>query len=93
MYVLSHIYDLPGISEPRKEIEIEVLYKWVIQNHGVDPSSIASFIYKCTSRAAVVRVLQELRLEIVAPGGIILVQDTFNRPEDGMYARTITHKR
>ena len=92
MYVHSNIHDLPGINELRKEIEIEVLYKWVLQNHAVDPSSIASFIYKCTSRAAVVRVLHELRLEIVAPGDIILVQDTFNRPEDGMYARTLTHE-
>ena len=83
------IYGRVATNEPRKEIEIEVLYKWVMQNHDVDPSGIASFIYKCTSRTAVVRALHEMRLEVVAPGDIILVQDTFIRPEDGKYARTL----
>ena len=72
-------------NEPRKEIEIEVLYKWVVQNRDVDPSGIPSFLYKCTSRAAVIRALNEMRLEVVAPGDIIVVQDTFSRPEDGTY--------
>ena len=60
------------------------MYKWVLQNYDADPSGIASFIHKCNSRTAVVNALDEMRLEVVAPGDVIVFQDTFSRAEDGM---------
>ena len=74
-----------GQKEYRKEFEIEVMYKWVLQNYNKDHSGIASFIHKCTSRIAVIKAFNEMRLEMVAPGDVIIFQDFYNRPEDGQF--------
>ena len=54
----DYTYDLKAVlnrhiasNEARTEIEIEVLYKWILQTYKVDPSGIASFIYNSKSKA------------------------------------------
>ena len=74
-----------GQKEYRKELEIEIMYKWVLQNYNADHSGIASFIQKCSSRVAIIKTFNDMRLEIVAPGDVIVFQDSFNRPEDGQF--------
>ena len=85
-------YDLRAIlvrsisqTEARQEIEIEVMYKWVLQKYQLDSSGLANFLFKCKSRAAVVSALEALRLEAVGPGDALLFQTTLPRQEDGHF--------
>ena len=72
-------------SELRTELEIEVLYKWVMQVKDIDPTGIASTIYECKKKSAIYAALQQLRLEFYAPGEAILYQGDAPRVEDGHF--------
>lgn len=85
-YDLRAILSRPvSLSENRSELEIEVMYKWAMQKRALDPSGIANILITCKSKTAVVAVLNEIRLEIVLPGDVVIVQDTLGRPEDGIF--------
>jgi len=72
-------------DELRSELEIEVMYKWVLQNYSVDPTGIAHSVHACKSRAAIIAVFQHSRIESFAAGESILFQGTLPRPEDGHF--------
>lgn len=74
-----------NVTESLDELEIEVLYKWMIQNYASDPTGIANLLKSCRKKEAVVQALQDLRLEQFAPGDGILFQNTFPRAEDGLF--------
>jgi hypothetical protein len=72
-------------NELRTELEIEVLYKWVMQVKDIDPTGIASTIYECKKKSAIYAALQQLRLEFYGPGEAILFQGDAPRIEDGHF--------
>jgi CRP-like cAMP-binding protein len=76
-------------DELRTEFEIEVIFKWVLQNHHIDPTGIAYTLYMCNSKAAIIKAIQHFRLERYSPGHPIMLQGDFPRPEEGHY--TIIH--
>jgi hypothetical protein len=71
--------------ELRSELEIEVLYKWVLQVKDEDPTGIANTIFLCKKKAVMYAALQQLRLEFYAPGDTVLFQGDIPRPEDGHF--------
>ena len=72
---LRSIFSRPiGRHVKRTEIEIEVLYKWVLQNYKLDPSGIANFLFKCKSREAVINTFNSMRMETIASGDVICFQ-------------------
>ena len=72
-------------GEMLDELEIEVLYKWVIQHQGDDPTGLPSLLASCKSRNSVIDTLQNLRIEQFEPGEMILFQNTLPRSEDGLF--------
>jgi CRP-like cAMP-binding protein len=76
-------------DELRTELEIEIIFKWVLQNHHIDPTGIAYTLYMCNSKAAIIKAIQHFRLERYAPSLPIMLQGDFPRPEEGHY--TILH--
>lgn len=73
------------VSELRTELEIEVLYKWVIQVKDLDPTGIANTIFMCKRKAVVYAALQQLRLEFYEPGETVLFEGDIPRAEDGHF--------
>ncbi len=69
----------------RTELEIEVLYKWIVQVKDIDPTGIASTIFQCKRKAVIYEALQQIRLEFYAPGETVLIQGDIPRPEDGHF--------
>lgn len=72
-------------DEPRTEFEIEVLWKWMVQNASSDPTGVASMLSHCRTKQAVIDTLQNCRLERYGPGDMILYQNSAPRPEDGVF--------
>lgn len=72
-------------DELRTELEIEVLYKWTLQVHKLDPTGIAHMIMSCKSKKAIVEVLQHCRLETYWPGDAVVFQGTLPKIEDGLF--------
>jgi hypothetical protein len=72
-------------NELRTELEIEVLYKWVMQAKDIDPTGIASTIYQCKKKAAIYSALQQIRLEFYGPGESVIFQGDYPRAEDGHF--------
>lgn len=72
-------------DELRTELEIEVLYRWIISTKDIDPTGIANTIYMCKKRSAVYSALQQLRLEFYDHGETVLVQGDIPSPEDGHF--------
>jgi hypothetical protein len=71
--------------ELRTELEIEVMYKWVLQNCNKDPTGLAFFLRSLKRRDAIVRVLQEMRLETFDAGDVVTFQGSLPRKEDGYF--------
>lgn len=69
----------------RTELEIEVLYKWIVQTKDLDPTGISSTIYSCKRKSSVFNALQQIRLEYYDPGEIVLFQGDMPRSEDGHF--------
>jgi CRP-like cAMP-binding protein len=80
--ILNHV--IPN-NAYRTELEIEVLYKWVIQNQHSDPTGIAHSIKLCKKRIAVYNILQHMRLESYQSGDAIIFQGNLPRLEDGHF--------
>lgn len=72
-------------DELRSELEIEVLYKWVLQAKDIDPTGVANTIFLSKKKSAKYAALQQLRLEFFAPGDTVLFQGDVPRPEDGHF--------
>lgn len=72
-------------DELRTELEIEVLYKWVMQAKDIDPTGIASTIFHCKKKGAIYNALQQLRLEYYGPGEVVIYQGDYPRMEDGHF--------
>eukprot|EP01039_Chlorochromonas_danica_P009216 gene9216-10177_t len=73
------------IDELRSELEIEVLYKWVLQAKDIDPTGVATTIFMSKKKSAKYAALQQLRLEFYHPGETVLFQGDIPRPEDGHF--------
>jgi CRP-like cAMP-binding protein len=72
-------------DELRTEFEIEVIFKWVLQNHHIDPTGIAYTLYMCNSKVAIVKAIQHFRLERYSSHCPIMLQNDYPRPEEGHY--------
>ena len=72
-------------DELRTELEVEVIFKWVLQNHHVDPTGLAYTLYMCKSKVAIVNCIQQCRLERYPPCCPILLQNDLPRPEEGHF--------
>lgn len=83
--VISILSNPIGVSEMRTELELEVMYKWALQQSHLCPTGLAYNLSQCRSRNAVVNVLQQCRLEIFNAKELILYQDTLPQPEDGLF--------
>ena len=80
--ILIHPLDA---DQMRTELEIEVIYKWMKQQSDRDYTGIAHTVMSCSSRRAIVNLLQSCRLERYAPGEPIIFQSALPRPEDGHF--------
>jgi CRP-like cAMP-binding protein len=69
----------------RTELEIEVLYKWVVQTKQSDPTGISNTLYHCKKRCSVYSALQQLRLEFYEANETVLFQGDLPRSEDGHF--------
>ena len=74
---------LPTIM--RSELEIEVIYKWAINNADKDPTGIGHILVASKSRKAIVNTIQHMRLETFDYNETILFQGTLPKPEDGHF--------
>lgn len=72
-------------GELRTELEIEVMYNWILQVKDKDPTGIANTIFMCKKKAVIYGALQQLRLEFYDAGETILFQGDIPRPEDGHF--------
>lgn len=71
------------LHELRTELEIEAIYKWAARCRSNDPTGVAHIIRNCRSRAVRVRLMQDMRIESIPPGGLLLLQGEGARPGDG----------
>jgi len=69
----------------RTELEIEVMYKWIIQNAYKDPTGIAAMLHSCKRKRVIVSVLQRSRMERILAGDCVLFQNDLPRHEDGHF--------
>lgn len=69
-------------TELRTELEVEVFFKWVMQDYAVDPTGIAYTLYMCKSKRSIVRLIQRARLDRYQPGEPIVLQNAVPLPED-----------
>lgn len=72
-------------SERRSELEIEVMFKWVLQNYSKDPSGLSNMLFSCKKKGYVVDALQQCRLEMYLPGETVMIQGDLPRFEDGQF--------
>ena len=72
-------------TELRTELEVEVFFKWVLQDHSLDPTGIAYTLYMCKSKRRIVSLIQSARLEHFDPGEYIVLQNTAPQTEDGLF--------
>jgi CRP-like cAMP-binding protein len=72
-------------DELRTELEIEVIFKWVLQTHHVDPTGLAYTIFMCRSKSAIIRCIQQCRLEKYPAKCPILLQNDLPRSEEGHF--------
>lgn len=61
-------------DEPRSELEVECIAKWVARYKSDDPTSIASVIRRCTSKRMRVQLMQDMRVEAFSRGDVIVHQ-------------------
>ena len=71
--------------EKRTELEVEVFFKWALQDYIVDPTGIASSIFLCNSKRRIVNLFQHARLDRYHPGEAIVLQNSVPTPEDGLF--------
>ena len=69
----------------RSELEIEIGYKWVINNCNVDPTGIAYMIQACRSRRLRIDSFNHMRLETYDSGDMIICQGNLPRLDDGHF--------
>lgn len=69
----------------RSELEIEVMYKWIVQNHHKDTTGICHTIKACKKKNVVVSALQHMRLECYQQGDSIIYQGQNPKAEDGQF--------
>ena len=77
----DYVHDVTAIllhpmaaDQMRTELEIEVMYKLMKQQAAKDYTGIAHAVMICSSRKAIVNVLQTARLERFTPGEAIVFQ-------------------
>lgn len=72
-------------DEYRSELEIEVMFKWVLQTYSGDPTGIAYSLKLCSNKTAVVNALQSARLERYDAKCAILIQNEMPLHDDGHF--------
>lgn len=76
-------------DEKRSELEIEVLWNWVLsklrEDDGGCSTGIHHILHGCKKKTAVITALQSCRLERFKPGDGILFQGSMPRQEDGHF--------
>ena len=76
---------LRGDDSIRSELELEVIFKWVMQYSHADPTGIARLIMNCKNKRVVVNALQQLRLECFYGRDGIVFQGNLPKQEDGHF--------
>jgi hypothetical protein len=74
-----------GANERRSELEIEVMYKWVLQHHAKDSTGLSHMLFSCKRKAFIIDALQQCRLEMYLPGETVVIQGDLPRVEDGQF--------
>ena len=74
-----------GETTLRSELEIEIMYKWIMQNHHKDTTGICHTIKSCKKKTEVVSALQHMRLECYQQGDAIIYQGQSPKAEDGQF--------
>ena len=69
-------------TELRTELEVEVIFKWVLQDYALDPTGIAYTLYMCMSKRSIVGLIQRARLDRYQPGEAIVLQNAVPLPEE-----------
>lgn len=72
-------------TEMRTEMEIEIFFKWVLQDYALDPTGIAYSLYMCKSKAIIIRIIQGARLDRYNPREAILLQGSPPHMEEGLF--------
>lgn len=76
---------LRGDDSVRSELELEVIFKWVMQYGNADPTGIARLLMNCKNKKVVVNALQQLRLECYYGRDGIVFQGNLPKQEDGHF--------
>ncbi len=74
-----------GEATLRSELEIEIMYKWIVQNHHKDTTGICHTVKSCKKKNVVVAALQHMRLECYQQGDAIIYQGQSPKAEDGQF--------
>jgi len=72
-------------NELRTELEVEVIHKWAVQTHVIDPTGISHLLVSCRRKSIIVNTIQSCRLERYQPGETVLCQGDIPRSDDGHF--------
>lgn len=73
------------LTEQRTEVEVEVFFKWVLQDYALDPTGITHTLYMCKSKVLIVRLIQRARLDRYRGGETVLLQGSPPQPDEGLF--------